>query len=86
MLKLSNSQADITDRDSIWDRGYRQMTTTVMTKDAWVNEYAHRILTLWQQWKGPLGGADGAYIEKLKEDLDEQFDDPLKRSLIESTY
>jgi hypothetical protein len=62
------------------------MTTSTITKEAWVSKYAHRILTLWQQWKGPLGGADENYIEQVKKDLAQQFDDPLKRSLVESTF
>lgn len=56
------------------------------TKQDWIQEYAERILKAWQNWQGPLGQVDDSYIEQVKKELDSQFDDPLKRSLIETTY
>ena len=54
-------------------------------KQAWVNKYAERILGVWLNLQGPLG-IDGQYSQQVKNQLDEYFDDPLKRGLIETTY
>ncbi len=62
------------------------MTTTEIAKENWVAEYADRILEMWRKRQGPLGRVSEQYIEKLREDLAEDFDDPLKRELIETTY
>jgi len=61
------------------------MTTTTITKEQWLEEYAGRVLKIWHIWQGPLG-VDDHYIEQLKLQLNEFFDDPLKRDLIETTY
>ena len=61
------------------------MSTVNKTKQVWVNKYAKRILKVWLNLKSPLG-IDGQYSKQVKNQLDEYFDDPLKRGLIETTY
>ncbi len=61
------------------------MATIEITKEAWVDTYSERILLVWQQLQGPLG-IDDQYSQQVKDQLDDFFDDPLKRSLIETTY
>ncbi|MHC5060434.1 MAG: hypothetical protein ACYTFK_05050 [Planctomycetota bacterium] len=61
------------------------MATIEMTKDAWIDIYAERVLQVWQRLQSPLG-IDGQYSQQVKNQLSEFFDDPLKRSLIETTY
>jgi hypothetical protein len=61
------------------------MSTVDATKQAWVEKYAGRILRVWRNLQSPLG-IDGQYSEQVKCQLDEYFDDPLKRGLIETTY
>ncbi len=55
------------------------------TKEAWIEKYAKRIFELWQTWQGPLG-VSGEYINHLKDELGHQYDDQLKRSMIELNY
>jgi hypothetical protein len=55
------------------------------TKEAWVEKYARRIFELWQNWQGPLG-VSGEYIGHLKEELGRQYEDQLKRSMVELNY
>ena len=55
------------------------------TKKAWIEEYAKRIFELWQSWQGPLG-VSIEYMEHLKEELSHQYDDELKRSMVELNY
>ena len=62
----------------------RQQTTEV-AKQIWVDEYAERILRYWQNWPGPLG-IDKQYMGALRIQLEEFFDEPLKRELIENSY
>ncbi len=62
------------------------MTMLATTKEDWIEEYALRILGMWQINYTPLGKVDDGYIAKLREDLAGYFDDPLKRSLIETSY
>ena len=61
------------------------MTTITISKEEWMQEYAQRILNMWQTRQPPLGIDDG-YCEVLKDQLSEYFDDPLKRELIEASY
>ncbi len=61
------------------------MTPSDLPKQEWMDMYACRMLDVWQRWQSPLG-VDSQYAEKLKEDLGEFYDDPLKKSLIEATY
>ena len=55
------------------------------TKKDWVEKYAKRIFELWQNWQGPLGVSD-EYVKHLKEELGHQYDDQLKRSMVELNY
>jgi hypothetical protein len=56
-----------------------------MEREKWTQKYAVRILKVWLRWETPLGVA-GAYISKIKGDLAEFYEDPLKRLFIEATY
>ena len=57
-----------------------------IAQEDWINEYAMRILSMWQDQQGPLGQVSKEYIEQLKEDLAEYFEEPLKKELIEATF
>jgi hypothetical protein len=61
------------------------MATVDVEKQVWIDEYAGRILQVWLNLQAPLG-IDGHYSKQVKDQLDEYFDDPLKRGLIETTY
>ena len=61
------------------------MSGAEMSKEVWIKEYADRIFTIWKKWQGPLGVSQ-EYMSHLKEELGRQFDDPLKRSMIELNY
>lgn len=54
-------------------------------KAAWIRQYSSRIVGVWRRWEGPLG-VDREYEQKVRDDLETWFDDPLKRELIEETY
>ena len=54
-------------------------------KQQWLQECSHRLLGQWLQWQTPLGVA-GAYVERIKAELAEFYEDPLKRTFIEATY
>jgi len=54
-------------------------------KKKWLQKYSRRLLRGWLQWQTPLGIAC-AYAERIKEDLAEHYEDPLKRMFIETTY
>lgn len=56
-----------------------------MCKEEWIQYYADRMLGLWQVWQTRLGIAR-SYVEKLKLDLAELYEEPLKRMFIEATY
>ena len=62
------------------------MTTLAMTKEGWIEEHALKILNMWQLSHTPLGKVDDEYLTKLRVDLSDYFDDPLKKSLIETSY
>ena len=61
------------------------MPATETTKQEWVEEYASRILQLWQTQESPLG-IDTEYASQLQVQLEDFYEDPLKRSLIETSY
>jgi hypothetical protein len=61
------------------------MSTVEITKEAWIDKYTRRILQVWRKLQSPLG-IDNQYSQQVKNQLDEYFDDPLKRGLIEMTY
>jgi len=54
-------------------------------KNKWTSYYAARILKAWKTRQTSLG-IDKNYFHKIKTDLDEFYDDPLKKSLIEESY
>ena len=56
-----------------------------MCKEDWIQHYADRMLGLWQAWQTRLGVARD-YLEQLKADLAELYEEPLKRMFIEATY
>ena len=53
-------------------------------KEKWVEEYAHRLQHLFEQWQKPLGIKGEQYYKHLTEELPNLCDDPLMKSLIES--
>jgi hypothetical protein len=59
--------------------------STKISRTQWAQEYAQRILNLWQSQESPLG-VDDAYAQQLEEQLLQYFDDPLLRDLIEASY
>jgi len=62
-----------------------EMLTAEITKQDWIDTYAGRIFKTWQSRQTPFA-IDESYIEQLKKQLSDQFEDPLKRSLIETSY
>ena len=60
-------------------------TSTEISRTEWAQEYAQKILNLWQSQESPLGVDDG-YSQHLEEQLLTYFDDPLLRALVESSY
>ena len=56
------------------------------TKEDWIEKYVTCILKLWQDWQEPLASSAEEYIEHIKEELRYQYDDPLKRSMVELNY
>lgn len=60
-------------------------TSTDISRKQWAQEYAQRILKLWQSQESPLGVDDG-YAQHLEEQLLQYFNDPLLRDLIEASY
>lgn len=54
-------------------------------RQEWISKYAERILNNYLPWQSPLG-VDLEYIEQIKQDLVADFEDPLRKSLIEETY
>ena len=61
------------------------MTQTLLSRQEWTTRYANIILKQYQRWQSPLG-IDQNYLEDLKQQLSPFYDDPLKKSLIETTY
>ena len=53
-------------------------------KQKWVEEHARRLQHVFEQWQKPLGIDGEEYRKHLTEDLVNQCDDPLLKSLIES--
>ena len=55
------------------------------TKEGWIEKYVKRIVELWQEWHGSQE-VSAEYIEHLKEELGQQYDNQLKRSMVELNY
>jgi hypothetical protein len=62
-----------------------EKTQLNMCKEEWIRHYAGQMLKLWQAWQTRLGVARD-YVEQLKADLSELYEEPLKRMFIETTY
>ncbi len=60
-------------------------TSTDISRTQWAQEYAQRMLNLWQSQESPLGVGDN-YAQHLEEQLLQYFDNPLLRDLIEASY
>jgi len=56
-----------------------------MCKEEWIQHYADRMLRLWLAWQTRLGVARD-YVEQLKANLAELYEEPLKKVFIEKTY
>jgi len=54
-------------------------------KQQWLQKYSRRLLGQWLRRRTPLGVACG-YAERIKAELAEFYEDPLKRMFIEATY
>jgi hypothetical protein len=61
------------------------METLTNTRQDWVDNYANRILRTFDKWRSPLG-VDPDYRTVVKKQLEGYFEDPLKKSLIETSY
>ena len=61
------------------------MEVTKARRQNWVDSYADRILHTFDKWQSPLG-IDPDYRKVVKEQLEGYFEDPLKKSLIETSY
>ena len=59
-------------------------TASEQDKEKWVEEHAHRLQHLFEQWQKPLGINGEEYCKHLTEELPNHCDDPLLKSLIES--
>ncbi|MHC4646459.1 MAG: hypothetical protein ACYTBJ_13240 [Planctomycetota bacterium] len=53
-------------------------------KQRWAEEYALRMVRLFEQWQKPLGIDSEEYLRHLKKELLAYCDKPLCKSLIES--
>ncbi len=56
-----------------------------MNKKRWIEHYCELIFKAWQSWQTPLGVAAGYRIQ-IRRDLAGFYDDPIKRSFVESSY
>lgn len=61
------------------------MISPDIEKQQWIEQYAERIIKLWQQ-QHPHFPIDYNYSQHLTDQLNDFFDDKLKKELIESTY
>ncbi len=61
------------------------MEASLSTKQNWIDNYADRILHTFDKWQSPLG-IDPDYSNVVKDQLKTYYDDPLKKSLIETSY
>jgi len=54
-------------------------------KREWLQRYSRHLLDQWFKWQTPLGVAL-TYAAQIREDLAAFYEDPLKRTFIETTY
>lgn len=71
--------------DAALDPPLRIDTDSEIKKQRWIGKYSDRLLGQWLRWQTPLG-VTHAYAARIKEDLVEFYEDPLKRMFIEATY
>jgi len=55
------------------------------SKEAWVEHYANQILRLLSAW-GSCLGVSRQYLVLLRQELTESYEQPLRKSFIETTY
>lgn len=53
-------------------------------KQVWAEEHARRLQFRFQQWQKPLGINGEEYGKYLVQELSDYYDEPLRKSLIES--
>ena len=80
-IETNRMEFDSTD---LW---YRQRANAELDsgKRKWLQKYSRRLLRLWRQRQTPLG-VPPVYIGQIEKDLARFYDDPLKRTFIETTY
>jgi hypothetical protein len=61
------------------------MEVSADTKRNWVVKHAESIISSFDKWKSPLG-ISPEYHQLIEEQLSKDYDNPLKRSLIETSY
>ena len=71
--------------DAVLDSPQRTNTDSEVKRHRWLQKYSNRLLEQWLRWQTPLG-VTHAYAERIKEDLAEFYEDPLKIMFIEATY
>ncbi len=54
------------------------------TRDLWVEQHAHQLQQLFQQWQRPIGIDGQEYRKHLEKELALYWDDPLLKALVES--
>jgi hypothetical protein len=63
----------------------RTQTESDIAKKKWVKEYSHRLLIHWWCQQTPFGVAR-TYAEHIREYLTKCYEDPLKKTFIETAY
>lgn len=63
----------------------RQVSTNSSEECEWAEKYAALIERLYIQWQEPIG-IDNSYQECLKQELAEDYMDPLRKDLVESLF
>lgn len=53
-------------------------------KQGWAKKHAGRLETRFEHWQKPLGIDGQEYLIHLTKELEQSYDNPLKRALIES--
>jgi len=61
------------------------MNKSARIKNNWVETHAESIIKSFDKWKSPLG-ISAEYRQMVKEQLSKDYEDPLRKSLIETSY
>ena len=56
-----------------------------LSKSQWIQKYADLIYQSWLCRKGPFD-VESSYIEQIKNELKDDYSNPLKRAFIEHSY